>query len=274
MVAYVWASLFSGVAAAQQQAQPSASEIALAREIFGRGVAAAEAARWDEALEHFTRAYSLWPQPTVLFNLAGAQERTGRFVAATESYRRFLREATSGNAARFRPEAEAGLARMEPKIGRVRIVARDMDIDDQLLLDGTVLSRAVIGTEMPIDPGAHTIAVRRGQTTLVSAEVTIGEGERRAEPVELVVPRRPDLPPSNGSRRIGVGTGDPDDDPIDLGGDTTARGDGGGSIFASPWFWIATVVVIGGAITAVLVFQPSDSEPYEGNLGPGHLVIP
>jgi hypothetical protein len=269
VAALVVGLLFASPLAAQQQ--PSANEIATARELFRNGVAHAEGSRWPEALDAFQRAYALWPQPTVLFNLAGAQERTGHLVAASESYRRFLREATSGTAAQFRDEAETGLARVEPKIGRIRVLARDMEIDDQLVIDGAVVSRALIGTDMPIDPGAHVIAVRRGRTDLVHADVTIAEGEHRAEPIELVVPPRPALPPSNGTGTIGTTPGDGPDEPVDLSDRHPVESS---SIFVSPWFWVITAAVIAGVVTSIVVLQPGEGPPYRGNFGPGHIEVP
>jgi hypothetical protein len=59
---------------------PPAEQLARAREHFSRGVTAAKEDRWEDALDAFSTAYSLSEQPSILFNLAGAQIKTGRWV--------------------------------------------------------------------------------------------------------------------------------------------------------------------------------------------------
>jgi hypothetical protein len=64
------------------------------------------------------------------------------------------------------------------------------------------------------------------------------------------------------------------------GDDAAGRGrsdadDRGGGIFASPWFWILTGVVVVGAVTATVLLATSGSPdaPFQGSLMPGAIVV-
>ncbi len=58
--------------------------------LFEAGVAAYRAGRYESAIERFQAAYSLSPEPVLLYNLARAQDRAEQYEAAVESYRRYL----------------------------------------------------------------------------------------------------------------------------------------------------------------------------------------
>jgi hypothetical protein len=63
-------------------AQPSAPDVARARESFKNGLAHAEAARWPDAVLAFDEAYRRSGNPVALLNLGAALRETGRFADA------------------------------------------------------------------------------------------------------------------------------------------------------------------------------------------------
>ena len=257
------------VGAARAQQAPSASETALAREQFREGMGHAQASRWQDAYAAFSRAYSLVRRPLVLLNLAGAEEQTGRLVQAAEHYRQFLREVTSGREAQQRPVAEQGLARVEPRIPRARFMLAQARSTDSYVLDDQPISAAVMGTALPLDPGAHTLVVRSDGSEIGRIAFTLAEREakdvlvsvtRPTQPVALVP--RADAATANTRVAILPRNGE---DPLPA---PRERDDEGGGVLASPVFWIIVgVVVIGGATAGVLVATSGGSDPYSGNLG-------
>jgi hypothetical protein len=240
VIALVGALVAAPVAAAQEPA-PTAAEVTLAREQFREGVAAARTGRWWEALEAFTRSYELAPRPATLLNLAGAQVETGHLVEGAESYRRFLREA-DGRAAQRIPMAEAALAAVEPRIARVRVEIDGLLSRDVVSLDDLPLSEAVLGEELPVNPGAHALRVERDGAEVGRAEFDVLEGERRMTPIALTLPPGEEAPAASA----------------------------GPSWLRSPWFWAAVgVVVVGAAVGIGVGVATSGDDPYVGNIPPG-----
>jgi hypothetical protein len=255
---------------AHAQDAPSASETALAREQYNEGMAHARDGRWPAAYAAFSRAYALVRRPLVLLNLAGAEEQTGRLVESAVPYRQFLREVTSGREAQQRPVAEQGLARVEPRIPRARLILEGTRSSDTFLLDDKPLAAAVVGSPLPLDPGSHTLVVRAGEAEI--GRITFVLAEREAQDVRLTVTRpaepvaeRTPLPevrdPDTGPREVGV---------LPRNGEETPRRrrEESGGLLASPVFWVVVgVVVIGGATAGVLVATSSEQAPFSGNLG-------
>jgi hypothetical protein len=217
----------------------SPSEAAAGRTEFSAGVDAAAARQWPVALGHFERAYQLLRRPEILLNVAGAQTQTGRLVAAIESYRTLLD--SEGVSVEIRRVAESSVARLGPRIAHVRVSvhpARDLATDESLEIDGVAISRTAIETEWPIDSGTHTVSVRRAGTEVAHERLSLVEGEHRS--VQFVLPPR-------ARPRFALGED----------GARTSRRASGPTVFASPWFWIATVAVIGaGAATAAYFAIP------------------
>src|SRR5690242_3038686 len=127
-----------------QDHEPSASEVALAREQFRRGLEAARDSRWEEARESFQRSYDLAPRPITLLNLGGAMVQTGMLVEGAEAYRRFLREVHTGRPARERPAAEQALAALEGRIAYLQIQVSNMAEGDAIAIDGEDVPTAAL----------------------------------------------------------------------------------------------------------------------------------
>jgi hypothetical protein len=251
MPAVVLFTLFTALAQAQ-----SPNDVAMARDFFDRGVAHAQAREWDEAREAFSRSYALAPRPSTLINLAGAERRSGRLVAALESYRLFLREAPAGEAA-LREEAEAAVGELAPRIARVEIEVRNLLSTDVVKLDDMELRAASLGAAVPVDPGVHRLEVVRDGVVLRERSFELAEGASDRVAIELPPPIED--APALDSRPAGPVDPIPEDD---------------GTVFESPWFWIvAGVIVAGAAVGGWFLFRPVE-DPYVGNTSPGMVVNP
>ncbi len=229
---------------------------ALGRSEYRDGVQASRAGRWDEARDAFHRAYDLVRLPEILFNLAGAQEQTGQLVEAAETYRRFLREGTTQQAAELRSDAEEFLRQLGDRIPGLRVSVTGFSTGDRLQIDGADVASAVIGRTLPVNPGHHVVVVHRGRTSLARAEVSVAEGETRA--TELSVPH---LAPED----VALAAQRQDEARLrDSGGD---RSGASGGLLSSPWFWTALgAVVVVAVVTVVLLTRPAQPDPYVGNI--------
>lgn len=236
-----------GVVGRASASGPDPAEQRLAREQVRRGLDEARADRWDEARTSFERAYALWSKPSILFNLAGAQTKTGQLVEAAESYRVLQRADADVNEAE-RSVARKELAKLEPRIAHLRIVVRGgIETNDALSLDGRTMSHAAVAEDLPANPGRHEIRLDRSGWRTPSVSIVLAEGETRAVTLLPVVV---DAAPPSGREAP-----------------PTSR-----PITRSPWFWIGVgVVVVGGTAAAICVAGACSSEdppqPTQGNLG-------
>lgn len=235
-------------------AQPSgdstaASKITVARRLYEEGVEAVGKGRWSVAHDRFKASYELSPRVLTLFNLAGAQRETSRFVEASESYRKFLRETSDGRYPELRAEATGALESIEKQIAQLTLVAPNLDAGDAIAIDDVEFPRSALGEPFPMNPGAHAIAVRRDGAPLTSRSITLGPGV--AETVTLDLPKKADLRLRADPAAERTIAGERQDDP------PKSRKSGG--LLRSPWFWtVAAVVVAGGATGAYFLTRPDD----------------
>jgi tetratricopeptide (TPR) repeat protein len=82
-----------------------------ARSERSQATVAVNLGRYDEAAEHFSNAYSLTQDPTLLFGLAQAYRLAGKPEKALAAYSAFLRAASSSP--KLRPQIERAAAEIE-----------------------------------------------------------------------------------------------------------------------------------------------------------------
>jgi hypothetical protein len=235
--------------------EPSANEMALAREQFRLGLTAAESGDWEGARLAFDRSYTLAPRPITLLNLAGADAQTAHYVEAAEAYRRFKHEAT-GRAAREIPAADEALAAIEPRIAHVHVEISHLAERDVVSVDGVEVSHAALGVNMPVNPGDHEITVVRSGERAGEARFHADEGERLADPVHIDLPEAP----------LDLGVGD----------DTGPRRRAHPDLFSDPLVWIgigAGVAVVLLIIIGVVVASSGAPSPFSGNVPPGIYYV-
>jgi tetratricopeptide (TPR) repeat protein len=202
---------FVAPAAAQCEAEPTPADNlrSVARQHYAHGVEASTDGRWEEARDAFQRAYDVAAFAQIVYNLAAAQAHSGQIVEATENYRRFLRRCQSEQLPELREDAQQLLQTLVPHIGHLTIRVNNLADDvDRMTLDGEELAAAVLDTELPVNPGTHTLRVTRQGEELATREFQVAEGE--SSTVELSVdeytgpPPPPILPPPGGGDDTGL----------------------------------------------------------------------
>lgn len=250
-------ALACAIAAAPVHAQPLAADEARARELFRRGVDAADAGRWEDARALFEETYALLPRPQVLLNLAGARAQTGRLVAAVDAYAR-VESAEGGASAALREAARDARAMLEPRVPRLVVDFHGTLLEgDVVALDEGALPSADDRGELRIDPGRHAVIVTRGGLEVLREDFRLYEGERL----------RLDLRVSEDAHRAPEPARELP--PLQI---PTRREE---PWFESPIFWTVVGIVAAGAVgigVAVAVGR-EDEDPFVGNLEPGTIRV-
>jgi hypothetical protein len=228
--------------------QASTEGEALARQFFAEGLAHADAARWTEASDSFTRAYALRPTPQIAYNLSTALVRQGRLVRASQ----LLGEITNDAGARpgVRDAARARLAEVLPRMGRLTVAASARD-REHLWLDGRPVDPALSARAMTVDPGTHVLEVRPSAHGVLSRRVSIEEGAQQTVIFESPLPAAAIGPSGPGHT-------------IDL--STTPPARSRASILREGWFWAVLGTAVVATTAVLLVSRGSDSE-LRGNVG-------
>ena len=265
-----------------------------ARELANEAKRDFDAGNFEQAGLKFQRAYEIAKVPTLAVWAARALVKRGQMVAASELYRQATllmpNDLWVGNAQQ-QAQADAGkeLGELQPRIPKLRITVEGAVAKDiELTVDEAKMSTALLGIDLPANPGRRHIVGKRG-AEVVEQTVELAEGERKetvlrfstvtpsiaqapiaaqvvpAPPVTAqagppVVPllRPPVAEPVPSSPPALVDNGKPpagDREALDLRQKPAADEGGAASAGSSHW-WVWTAIgaaVVGGIVTAVVL---------------------
>lgn len=255
------AALAAAVVPATAIAQ-NASQESVARRHFNDGVAAYRARDYEKARELFAKAHALAPDHLlVLFSLADTEAKTGRLIEATRHFQKFLSATTDADHARLRARANQALAGLATRTPSIKLRILGLDRADSIKVNGQPFAAALLGEQVPVNPGELVIEVVRGVEVIATRKATLAE-TATTETVEMQVPLAPrpdevvDKPP----------------DEVITGPSPEPRDDGGSSVLSSGWFWLTTAAIVGagaGAGYYFLHYRPRQPDPTMGTLGGG-----
>jgi len=167
--------LLGSIGASRVHAQdPAAMRTAAARSLFERGLAAADAHEWSQAIDAFRQAHALRSSPVIQLNLALALAEVHQVVEASEHLRAVLRgpELPEG----MQITAERALRTVQARIAWVRLRV-DGPLDGRsLLIDGRAASAELANALVPLDPGHHRVEVHQGRRVIARAELDLEDG--------------------------------------------------------------------------------------------------
>ena len=159
-------------------AEPSVSEIALARRLFADALVMENAGNWGGAIAKLKDALAIKETPGLRYHLAHCQEQRGELVAASLDYERASELIEAGAQA---PDVEQLLAlatqRLATQIPKLTLSLPPGVTQATVEIDGQVVSPAVIGKATPIDPGPHRVAARADGRVPFEKKLVIGSGE-------------------------------------------------------------------------------------------------
>ncbi|MDB4936057.1 MAG: hypothetical protein JWP87_3029 [Labilithrix sp.] len=204
-VAILLASALACPAIAHAAPEPSAGDLATARNALKEGLALREQGDLLGALGRFTTAYDLVQTPVTAFELAKTHLLMGHVLQAHELFIKIGRLPPaleeSQRSATAREEANRLAADLEPRIPTLRLHLRlppdataAVRIDeDPIVTTGAVTPRAV-------DPGKHVIIAHAGDGPELRVTVDVAEGETKDVDLapQWVPPKAPVTPPGGG----------------------------------------------------------------------------
>jgi hypothetical protein len=140
-----------------------ATSIATARQLANQGIDAVEAGDCDKGAPLLERAEQLHHASVHLQYLARCRAKSGRLVAATEMWRRIVRDGAPDGASpavvSALTEAQEQLSRTLPRLASTTIRTADSYPGLVLAIDGTPVPADMVGTPQVLDPGDHELRV-------------------------------------------------------------------------------------------------------------------
>ena len=140
--------------------EPSAADIATARDLFRDGARLAGEGKWQEALDAYTRSEALRPSTLTRYSIAVVQERIGKLVEAMESLHTFLRSDHDTATTRYVPAAQELLHSIEGRIGRIKVVVPGDPRGAEVRIDGERVHPAAVGVYRRVNPGIRRVELR------------------------------------------------------------------------------------------------------------------
>jgi hypothetical protein len=173
----------------------SAAETAAARALAVDGLKLAQSGNCAEAVPKLERAEKLYHAPVVASRLGECYVSVGRLVEGTEILRKVLREPqpTEPTPALTKAleRAQKVLDSAKPRIAGLTVkVAAVSDL--MVKVDGNPMASALLDTEIPSDPGEHTVEASAPGFLKSATRITVAEGERKT--VTLTLTRDPNAP--------------------------------------------------------------------------------
>jgi hypothetical protein len=174
-------------------AQPTASEIAAATQWFEDGQTLARGGRWADALEKFKKVADVKQTAEVLFSLALANSHTGHLVEAEVEFRRAidLARQAGGKEALVRG-AEEELKGVRARTPTITLTMPADAHPTRVVIDGTQVVIAMIGSPIPLNPGKHDVVVEFANG---SFHKSLAVSERDTSTVPIEVPTGPAVAP-------------------------------------------------------------------------------
>lgn len=194
---------------ARAETPPAVQGAPVAQALFETARRLMEEGKFAEACPKLAESHRLDPAAGTLLNLAVCHEKEGKMASAWVEYNDLLAIKGGDNGTERRRIAAERITEIEPRLAHVTFVPEPEDeaLDLVIALDGAQLHRAAIGVPLPVDPGAHRIAVTApGRKTWWSEIAAVEPGTSREVHVPPLEPLDPPAAP-RGSLAAGTKIG-------------------------------------------------------------------
>ncbi len=195
-------ALVVSLAAQTANAKPAGDEAELdshtrtaARSLAAQGSAAYEQQKYAEALDHFERAAALVEAPTIVLMQARTLVQLGRWVEGADKYASVQRwrdahpadQTTNPTFAQASDAATQELAQLMPRIPKLNVQVTTPRKDEafEVYVDNRLMAAALVGADVPVDPGPHTVEVRAPDGKAIVRQIALTEGRREEVVIQL-----------------------------------------------------------------------------------------
>lgn len=176
---FAW-SLLLGAAFTAATVRADPEQVATARQLAIQGIDAVENGRCQDGAPLLERAESLHHASVHLQYLARCRVNDGKLVAATELWRRIIRDGAPPDASpavkAALAEANTELARTLPRLASTTMKSAQAYDQLSLTLDGAPLPADIIGAPQIVDPGAHDLVAKAPGFAPWTKHWTVAEG--------------------------------------------------------------------------------------------------
>jgi hypothetical protein len=177
--------------------EPTAQDIAQARQLGQQATAAYEAGNYAEAEKLYAAASKLYPlAPTLTLGLARSQAKQGKVVSAQENYNKIVREwgANATAPQPFKDAAEAAKNEVGAVSARVAslLITVEGAQNPTVTIDGVNVPSAALGLKRPVDPGTHL--VKASADGMKPAETSVHVAEGASAEAKLKLEKDPNAP--------------------------------------------------------------------------------
>jgi hypothetical protein len=140
----------------------SDADRAAARDLFNDGVQLQKDAKYNDALDRFSRSYSVFAAPTTALRIAQCKVSLGKLLEGAEGYRALANMQIPPNSppAFFEAQKTASteLSAVDPRIPRAKINVTPANVPGlTVTVDGQPMNVALVGASRPVDPGSHKV---------------------------------------------------------------------------------------------------------------------
>lgn len=155
------------------------------RELFAKGVRAAQEQRWDQCRAAFLAALGVKKVAQIAGNLALCEVKLGLYRDAAEHVTFFLHDTRPETPADRMAAARAILEGASAKVGTLVLTVDVAGAD--VAVDGRAVGQAPLEDPVFVEPGHHAIEARLG-AKIATAELDVAAGGRRTVPLALTQP--------------------------------------------------------------------------------------
>jgi len=179
--------LLGGLAGPALGDEPTEAEIAAARQLFNEGKDFEKQNAWADALARFKKVAEVKMTPQVRFHIALCEENLGRLVSAINGFELAADEAKQSGALAtdVQENAPARAEALRKRVPHIHLTVKGRLTSSRILLDSAAVAPALVGSNIPVDPGTHAVDVETDGKNAFHKEVTLAE--RAMEDVELPI---------------------------------------------------------------------------------------
>jgi hypothetical protein len=149
--------------------------------------------RFAEACPKLAESQRLDPGGGTILNLAVCHAGEGKMATALLEYHEALAVAVRDGRKDREAIARSSIEALERDVPRITIASTAPSEIWEVKLDTLVLPKAAWGVAMPVDPGAHVVAVKAAGKAEASVTVTVARGDKKT--IDVPLPSAPALEP-------------------------------------------------------------------------------